>query len=218
MPEYLSMEMTFIQKRITPDFIKDTYRQIINAGFGFMGGYRWKNGKRLLIKTTLDEISEWNQARLEERIRLDFPKTEYDDTDGYRQILFKREGYSEIRGYLMEYNQFITFELIVPHDDVLFYNNGVYYKKDKIEPFIKLAQALWENGKVDAIQTELEYDDPTYKFSDMVNGENIRYRPFAVLPEVLYKKFPTDYFGKARTVKLSGNGVYIEQTDRIVIK
>jgi hypothetical protein len=212
----------FTRERLKPDFIKDIYQHFIDAGFDFIGGHRWELGKSIKIKTTLEEISNWNQVRLEERLISGFPDEKHSDCD-YRykdecwDILFTGEGYSELRGFWGDYSNHLEFGFIIPENDVLFINKGVHYIKNKLMPFINISKKLWEYGKVDIIQTHLEEDDPLYGFSQILKGENIRFRPFAILSESVYKKFPKDYFVKIETVNLTNNGIYIEQTNRMYV-
>ena len=223
MPAYFHLDMMFTRKRLKPGFIKDIYQQFINASFDFIGGLRREQYKGIRYETTIEEISNWNQSHLEERVISDFPdeKNIYDGDYGYkdecRQIFFKMEGYSELRGYWNDYNNHLRFCLIVPEDDVLFIEKGVRYIQNKLMPFINISKNLWECGKVDLVQTHLQEDD-FYGFSQILKGENISVRPFAVLPESAYKIFPKDYFAKMQTLKLTNNGIYIEQTDSMVCK
>ena len=220
MPAYLSMRMVFSNERIKPGFIKGIHQYFIDAGFEFSGGFHWTDTGHAVIDTTLDEISEHNQSVIENKLQLGFPKIDYDDYDeeynnSYRQILFKREGYSELRGILGAGKVCTGFTLLIPEDDVKYPTGerGTFcYLKDKTAPFAKLAKKLWEDGKVDAVLTELEHDDPPYDIFDAMKGRNIRFRPFAVIPELAYKKFPEGYFEAAEITKLAKNGIYIEKS------
>jgi len=212
MPDYLSMDMMFKNERVKSGFIKSIYQQIIDAGFDFFGEFYWEGDEPAFIRSTLEDISNWNQTHLEDRLRLSFPE----EDDRYKQILFKREGYSEIRGIWSDFNRHLKFYIIVPEEDVLFYNKDVYYIEHKITPFILLAKNLWENGLVDAVQTETEYDDPLYNFNDIKTGRNIRFRPFAIISKRNYEKFPKNYFIKANLSEISTNGIYIENSSSIV--
>jgi len=223
LPEYFGLELMFTQERIKPDFVKDIYQYFIDAGFNFYGGFRWIGYNGTKVKTTIDVIADWNQKLMEERLSLDFPKKENSDNsddytynNDYRQMLFKRKGYSELRCYWSDFNKYPSFRLIIPEYDILFYKNGVHYIQNKLEPIIKLAQKLWEDGKVDVIQTTLETDDPLYNFQDIFEGKNIWVRPFVILPEDVYLKFPREYFANAQVTNLANNGVYIERTDQMV--
>ena len=208
MPAYLSMKLMFIQQRIKSGFVKNIYQQIIQAGFDFLGEFDdLDDDKPTYFKTTLKDISDYNQTHLEERFRLDFPKKD----DQYKPILFQREGYSELRGIWYDFNNHPVFDLSVPEEDVLFYNNGVHYIQEKITPFITLAKTLYEKGLVDVVATELECDDPPYGFSDILNGRDIWFRPFAIIPESRFGKFPKDYFAGADISKIPKNGIFIEQ-------
>ena len=95
------------------------------------------------------------------------------------------------------------------------------YIKEKIEPLKNMAFTLWENKKVDVVQTTHDMDDPWYNIYDVGRSENIYYNPFALMFEVFYEKFPEGYFNrdfaKAQITKIAHKGVYIEQTDRIVL-
>ena len=225
MPEYFSLELMFTNERIKPDFVKDLYQYFTDAGFNFNGGYRWigydgTKVKTNKVKTTINVIADWNQKWMEERLRLDFSKKDVSDdysyNNDYRQMLFKRKGYSELRCYWTDYNKHPSFKLIIPEYDILFYKNDVHYIQNKFEPIIKLGQKLWEDGKVDVIQTTLETDDPLYGFSDILEGKNIWFRPFAIIPENMFVKFPREYFANAQVTNLANNGVYIERTDQMV--
>jgi len=229
MPAYLSMYMVFTHRRIKASFIMNAYKQIIDAGFNFLGEYyrsddEYDDHEPAYRVTTLESIADWNQANLEDRLRQGFPKINYRtdgiDADKYKQILFQREGYSEVRGIWWDYSKHSSFCLVVPEDDVLFYSNGnIHYIHDKIAPFTALAKQLWESGMVDAVHTELECDDPPYGVYEIFNGKDIWLRPFAVLPESVYAKFPADYFVGADISKLTNNGIYLEQlNDRKRVK
>jgi len=190
MPAYLSMNMMFTNKRVKPNFIKSIYQQTLGAGFSFLGEFYWENDEPACKSSSLEDISNWNQSHLEDRLQHSHPRKD----DGYKQILFQREGYSEIRGFWHDFNRYPAFNIIIPEEDVLFYDKGVRYIEDKILPFILLAKNLWKNSLVDAIQTELEYDDPPYNYNDIATGNNIRFRPFAIISKISYEKFPKDYF------------------------
>ena len=223
------MQVTFPNKRISSTFFIDVHRYFVAAGFDFLGSRKidFNNNDFNFIDTTLEELSNRNQAMYEEEVRLNFPKKAFEseniDSDefyetNYKQIVFKREGCSELLGIWTADKDGIMLSLLMPEDEISFYMKGAgrFYNQDKITPLAQLARKLWEDGWVSTVQTMLECDDPIYDAADIMNGIGILFRPFAVLPESAYKNFPKNYFNEAQIAMLANNGVYIEQTDRVV--
>lgn len=68
MPAYFELEMMFTRERLKSGFVKDIYQHLIEAGFDFLGRHGWNRFKGIIIETTLDEITNWNQACLEDNI------------------------------------------------------------------------------------------------------------------------------------------------------
>ena len=148
MPWYFSIKMMFFPERVKPNFIKNVYYNIIDEGFEFAGGYRFLDRDRVKLNSTITEISEWNQAWLENRHSLGYPndaKNNYSEDDfynkNYRQILFKREEYSEIRGFWTDYGNYPQFDLIIPELEVMYYErkgrySEYFYYQDAISPLV----------------------------------------------------------------------------------
>ena len=229
------LQMFFIKERIKPNFVRDIYQLIIDAGFEFASGYVTEGDGSYRDIDTLEEIVEYNQARFEERLVAGFPKedyhydTVYDYELGYRHIYFRREGFKDLDGSWNENDGHPTFTLCMEEYDVMFKKEvpGQTYREDfyireKIEPLKNMALKLWDNRKVDVVQTTHDMDDPWYSIYDVGRSENIYYNPFALMFERFYEKFPAGYFdrdfAKAQITKIAHNGVYIEQTDHIVEK
>ena len=201
MPAYFSMTIHFEHKRIEPDFVREIYSQIMSNGFGFKSGFWFHRD------ANLDEIIKWNQKLLEKGFKLGFTQHVKHD---YMQILFLTNHYSELRGYWHYSDKEVTFSLIVPEGDILNCEGGSFFLKDKVMPLKKLAIKLWEQGMVDAIQTNVELEDGSYALSDILSGKDISANPYAILSEKAYKKFSTDYFKQMKLNKIKNNGVIIE--------
>jgi hypothetical protein len=228
------MQMCFHPDRIKTDcFVKNIYQFFINEGFSFTQGSTAEGDSSIRIIPSFDEVCDYNQARLEKRLSEGFPKIEreegvvYEGELGYRHIYFEREGFLEIHGFWSDSAGYPVFYLDVPEDDVMFrketpkHKYDKFYKQDKIQPLKNSALKMWEQRKVDAVQTTHDMDDPWYTLFDVVSGRGIIYNPFAILPESIYEKYPKDYFTSdyfkyAQAVNIGNNGVYIEQSERIM--
>ena len=255
MPNYFTLNLMFSRKRITPDFIANTHQRIIDSGFSFLGEHRWYDDdnendfRKCVIDTPFPELNAWNQAYLEKRLRLGFPKV---DDVIYKHILFQRDGYSELRGIWHDFGGSLHFNLITPEDDILShtevqetgeekqarFNEAAEmsarisaargrkitihaeetirkssFIPEKLEPFIDLAQTFWNNGMVDAVQTEDEWIDPVYSLSDVIKGRGVWFCPFAIIPEVAFARFPEGHFANTRIEKITNNGIYINKNN-----
>lgn len=188
MPAYYSISILFERADIYPTFVKDFYQSLDCAGLKFKSGY-WG-----FENDTYQEITEWNQNLLEKNFELGY--TEHHSHD-YKQVVFNYNGYSEVRGFWMNFpkrGEFI-FEIIIPEDEVLMWKGDISLEdgssiegygtfiNEKIKEWLEFSKKIWLFAPVKVIQTGLEEDDVLISLAAMKNGTLPSLRPFAILKE-----------------------------------
>ena len=178
MPAYFSVRFQFRRECLYPDFMKDFYNAPFEAGLKFKSGYWY--GKHDDCET----IINWNQQKIEDNFVLG--RAQHVKFD-YKQMLFDFGGFSEVRGFWLNYkeeNEF-DFYIIIPEADVFEYFKPTYedkYFADKIKIIASAAAEIWENTPALAVQTEHELTEADNSLDALEKGNSPTVLPFAILP------------------------------------
>lgn len=178
MPAYFTVKFQFRRECLYPDFMKDFYNTLFEAGLKFKSGYWY--GKNDDCET----IINWNQQKIEDNFVLGRAQhVKYD----YKQMLFDFGDFSEVRGFWINYrdkNEF-DFFIIIPEDDIFEYFKPTHedrYFADKIKLIVSTAAEIWEDTPAVAVQTEHEFTEADNFLDDLKKGNSPTVLPFAVLP------------------------------------
>ena len=203
MPAYFSMTLQFEKKRLHPHFVKNIYASIIKCGFAFKSGYWYHED------ASLEEITAWNQERLEQNFELGMSQHGKHD---YMQAVFDADIFSEFRTFWMCPESEIFFEIIIPEDEILDEQGRMFaYNMEKIYPIKALAQELWSSCGVDAIQTSLEESGGAYELDAVKLGKEVILAPFAIIKTEDFAMFPQSYFKDEEISMIQNDGVLVEK-------
>lgn len=201
MPAYLTLTIQRKTNKLTSDYVKQIYMEIIHSGYPFKSGYWFHEN------TSFQEIIEWNQTKLKKGFQLGF--TEHASND-YMQILFYSTEYSEIRGFWIYDETDITFNLIIPEKDILNHNKVL---ENKVAPLRNLSIQIWKKGLADVIQTIVEFDMGYCDIKTILCGEDVTVHPFAIIPENCIEFFDDDYFKEQELLYIENNGVLVNNNN-----
>jgi len=186
MPAYFSMIMEFSRAELDFDNMKELCAYIKHAGLEFKGGaYNAEN-------ETLEDIMDWNQKKLEDDFELGYDE---DSSNDYKQMYFSYDGFSEIRGFIMNEEPIrgeYTFTLLIPEDEVAI--DPKTYKKEAVDKLKEIASKLWILPKTRTLQTELELGEGIVPDEDIRDGALPSACPFAIVSEKRFGHMDTaDY-------------------------
>lgn len=186
MPAYFSLTMEFNRAELDFDNMKELNAYIKHAGLEFKGGAWHAEGM------SLDEITDWNQKKLEEDFVLGY---EEDAVNDYKQMDFSFGGFSEVRGLIMNEEPVrgeFTFTLLIPEDEVAV--DAHTYKKEAVDKIKAMASKLWILPKTRTIQTQLELGEGITNEMDIREGAAPSACPFAIVSEKQFGHMDTaDY-------------------------
>ena len=200
MPPYFDMTLLFEHERVQPNFVRDLYGRIIELGFPF------ERGCDRTQTTDMEEIASLSQELLDQGVHRDLRLV---------QVRFRSRCYSELRGMWMCLEPQVSFSLVIPEDDVLYYDDDVRFLPDRIEPMRRLAVELWESQCVDVIETTIEFDHGFHQLPSVVGGDGLSVRPFAIVPERIIGNFPSGFFVSYQTLGIGNGGVLVEIPGRM---
>lgn len=194
MPAYFEMSLQFQQKDFYPGFMVDFNAHLSWAGLRFSSGFLKDEGLSQV------EIADWNQKQMEKDFKLGWSTCHL---SGYKQMLYKFEGYTEVRGYwACEWNRCLdsglfTYFIIIPESEVADEDDYAIFCPDKTVQLRKLAERLWQFPAVKAIQTGVEENDHT-KLRELRKGA-----PASVCPLAIVERDCHPYDDGSRVIKLT---------------
>jgi hypothetical protein len=183
MAAYFSLVMEFSRAELDYDNMKELNAYIKHAGLQFRGGAWHAEGM------TLDEITDWNQKKLEEDFVLGYDENCEND---YKQMDLSYDGFSEVRGFIMNEEPVrgeYTFTLLIPEEEVAI--DAKTYKKEAVDKLKDIASKLWILPKARTIQTELELGEGIANEMDIREGVAPSACPFAIVSEKQFGRMDT---------------------------
>ena len=180
MPAYFSLVLSIKKKENNKRLFKDFVGLLEDSGFRFKSGYMDCAGD------TLKDIVKINT----EKLLADFELASDEDmSHDYRQSMWEFGGFSEVRMFIVNFREddYFTFEIIVPEDEVYDYDADPRYKAEAVSALKSVALALWKRKYVMAIQTCLETDSAVGP-DMMLEGEKPSVKPFAIVPASYLKE------------------------------
>ena len=143
MPAYFSIDIQIKKSNIYHGIFRDFVNKLSENGFKFVSGIRSYK------EDSLDEIIEWNEAKIKDDYELG-----YEDTDelDFKQICFDYDAYSEVRLFILNYqdNDYFTIFIIIPENDIIDYSvkggRIIIGKENRIRKFMC---SLWEKDFID---------------------------------------------------------------------
>lgn len=186
MPAYISIIMEFSRYELDFDNMKELNAFIKYAGLEFTGGAWHAEGM------SLEEITDWNQKKLED----DFVLGDEENCENdYKQMNFSFGGFSEVRGFIMnntpEKNEY-TFTVLIPQEEVLTGENT--YRREAVDKMKDLASKLWGHPKARTIQTELEVCEGMVSEQKIREGATPAAFPFAIVSEKQFAHMDTSEY------------------------
>ena len=178
MPAYYDLVFTYDRKAITPDTLSVFYSSLIKAGAEFAGGISEYSS------LSLDTIIRENCKKLIDNFELGY---EEHCSNDYKQAVFKLEGFSEARVFIL--NNWPTegeysIVLIVPESEVCNgYSSGKGYKFESVQRLIGLAKSVMRQTGALLVQTELEIYGEIISYDEFKNTGQISAYPFALVPK-----------------------------------
>ena len=186
MPAYFSLVMEFSRAELDYDNMKELNAYIKHAGLQFRGGVWHAEGM------SLDEITDWNQKKLEEDFVLGYDE---DCKNDYKQMELSYDGFSEVRGFIMNEEPVrgeYIFTLLIPEEEVAI--DAKTYKKEAVDKLKDIASKLWILPKARTIQTQLELSKGIVNEMDIREGAAPSACPFAIVSEKQFGRMDTaDY-------------------------
>ena len=186
MPAYFSLVLSIKKKENNKRLFKEFVRLLEKSGFKFKSGFMDCHAD------TLKDIIKINTEKL--FVDFELPEDEH-YTQGYRQSVWEFGGFSEVRMFIQNYREddYFTFNIIVPEDEVYDFKGEPYYKKAAVAALKALALSIWKRKYVMAVQTCLEGDFETAP--DMISeDEKPSVKPFAIVPSSYLKGERSDSF------------------------
>ena len=183
MPAYFSVIMEFSRAELDFDNMKELNAYIKHAGLQFKGGAWHAEGM------TLDEITDWNQKKLEEDFVLGYDENCEND---YKQMELSYGGFSEVRGFIMNEEPVrgeYIFSIIIPEEEVVI--DAKTYKKEAVDKIKAMASKLWILPKTRTIQTQLELSEGIVNEMDIKSGAAPAACPFAIVSEKQFGRMDT---------------------------
>lgn len=183
MPAYFSLVMEFSRAELDYDNMKELNAYIKHAGLQFKGGAWHAEGM------SLDEITDWNQKKLEEDFVLGYDENCEND---YKQMEFSYDGFSEVRGFIMNEEPVrgeYIFTLLIPEEEVAV--DAKTYKKEAVDKLKDISSKLWILPKTRTIQTKLELGEGIANEMDIRSGTAPSACPFAIVSEKQFGRMDT---------------------------
>lgn len=216
MPAYFNLTLCFKREDLYPNFMKDVYAAIEQAGM------RFKSGEPDFESLRLEDIVCWNQTLIEQDFVLGWDEHWHHD---YRQCYFSFGDFTEVRGFWMnhyleeesELNEF-TYSIIIPEAELMPYEDycgEIWFYSDKISLLMTFAKKLWRTlPTLCSIQTGIELSDLVTSTMALRQGKSPLLCPFAVIPQEL-RLLQTDIANLAFE-DIERDGLLIIDTTQIV--
>jgi hypothetical protein len=201
MPPYFSVYYSFPYTSVSDQFVSEVYSVFFNY-FPYKSGY-WQ-----AEKNSLEEIISWNSDLLTRKFELGFDQHVMHD---YKQLLLESEKHEHLRLFWNYQNNEVTLHMITPEHEVLLDDKSWRFNGERIYNLINLSVKLWENQKLNVVQTYHELDAPE-SLSKVCKGVQPRTNPFCIVDEQTFlkleKQLETKYY-----IKHIKNGVMIIERD-----
>lgn len=202
MPPYFSVYYSFPYSSVSGQFVNKVYSVFFNY-YPFKSGY-WESEKN-----SLDEITNWNSDLLSRKFELGFDQHVMHD---YKQILLASKNHRELRLFWNYQDDEVQLHMIVPEHEVLLEYKSWRFNGDRIINFINLSVDLWENQKLNVIQTYHELDAPE-TLSNVFNGLQPKTNPFCIVNDATFSKLEKQLESNSYHIKNLKNGVMVIERD-----
>lgn len=153
-------------------------------------GLKFKSGFWGFENDTLEDITKWNQSKLDEDFKLGL--TEH-YSHNYKQALFDYSNFTEVRVFILNNAGESTFffHLIIPEDDFVEFReeNGQNIERrlqKRMDCLKQLAKNVWTYSSILTIQTAWECSSGTIKYDKIAPSYPPQVEPFSIIPQKKY--------------------------------